>query len=118
MGLHSSLEKPGSGPLSLCMNYVGFGPVIVIASIENKPSLGKGFLRNLPKNLRFGTSSVALPFGLFGVSVMLECSIKNNGTSLKVKHIIWRDLNLYAKVDWERVLKYAKISAFCRFSHL
>ena len=53
-----------------------------------------------------------MPFGLFGASVMIECSIKNNGTSSKVKHIIWSDFNLYAKVDWERVLKYVKIGAF------
>ena len=38
-----------SGPFSLCVNFAGCVPAIKLAFIGNKPSLGRGFLRSLPK---------------------------------------------------------------------
>ena len=43
---------------------------------------------------------------------MIEWSIKNNGMSLKFNHIICNGLDLYAKVVWQRVLKFVKLVPF------
>ena len=43
---------------------------------------------------------------------MTGCSVKNKWYKSKVKHLIWNDLILYAKVAWERMFKYVKIVPF------
>ena len=45
-GIASKHGELGTRPLASCLNYVRSKPVIMIASIETKPSLGKGFLRS------------------------------------------------------------------------
>lgn len=51
----------------------------MIISTKNNPCLGNEFLRSLSKSLKFGTSYVALRFGLFELNAMAKCSTKNNG---------------------------------------
>ena len=82
-GIAFKRGKPGGGPCSSCMNYVGFEPATMIVFIGNKLCLGKGFLRNSSKRSNFGTFFVVLHFGLFGLSAMTKCSTMNNATSLR-----------------------------------
>ena len=78
----------------------------------NKPSLGRDFLRSSLRKWRYGTSSVALFFELFGLSVMTVCLAKNDGMHL------WSNtssrMTSFCMPWWlgREWLKYAKISAF------
>jgi hypothetical protein len=56
------------------MNYIGLGSAIMKVNSGNKPSLVKGFQKRLPKNLRFGTSFLALRDEQYGLSAMIGCS--------------------------------------------
>jgi len=49
LGTEFKSKELGDGPLSSCMNFAGFAPISMLFFIENKPSLGKGFLRSLPR---------------------------------------------------------------------
>jgi len=83
-GIESKHGEFGNGPLSSCLNYVRSKPVIMIASRENKPSLGKGFLRSLLRLSWFGTSSAAWHFGSSRSNTMTRCFTKNVGMNSKL----------------------------------
>jgi hypothetical protein len=80
--------------------------------IGNKPSLGKGFLRSLPKNSRFGAFSKELLFW----TIWIECNDRvfnhEQWHESKVKHIIWDDIDMQAKVARERFIKFVKICVY------
>lgn len=99
------LGKLGNGPFSSCINYAGLGPAIMIAFTRNKPFMLKEFLKSLPKRLRFGISSQGI--------TLCRIWIKHNNRVawIKVKHLIWDNLIMYAKMSWARVVKFVKIAS-------
>jgi hypothetical protein len=74
--------------------------------------LGKGFLRSLPKNSRFGAFSKELLFW----TIWIECNDRvfnhEQWHESKVKHIIWDDIDMQAKVARERFIKFVKICVY------
>ena len=111
-GIALKLGEHGNGWHSSCMNFVGLGPTTMMILIGNKPSLGKGFLRSLPKKSRFGAFSKELLFW----TKWIECNDRvfnhEQWHESKVKHIIWDDLDMYAKVARERFIKFVKICVY------
>ena len=111
-GIAPKLGEHGNGWHSSCMNFVGLGPTTMMILIGNKPSLGKGFLRSLPKKSRFGAFSKELLFW----TKWIECNDRvfnhEQWHESKVKHIIWDDLDMYAKVARERFIKFVKICVY------
>ena len=76
-GIAFKLSGLGDGPHSSFMNCAGCDPVTMIASIGSKLSLGKGSLRNIARQLRFGIfleASLCGPFGLNGTTRSLIIS--------------------------------------------
>ena len=104
-GIAFKLGELGGGLHSLCTNYVGWELATTTTLTRKKPSLGKGFLRSLSRKLRSGTFFMASPFGQFGLSAMIECSIMNKWHKSTIKHFIWE------KAAWARVIKFDKINA-------
>ena len=82
-GIASELGGHGDGPLSSCMNFVGLGLVTMTTSTGNNPHSGKGFLVNMVKRLKLGTSLGVLHCGPFGSNIMIRCSTMKNGMKLK-----------------------------------
>lgn len=83
----------------------------MISSIGNKPSLERGFLWGSPRKLRFGTFDVTICFGPCGLSTMTGFPIKSNGMSLR-SNTPFGMTSFYAKVAWEKVVKYVNVSVF------
>ena len=82
-GIAFKLGGHGDGPCLSCTNYVGLELVTMIVLIGSMPCLGKGFLRNIIKRSRFGTSLGVLYFGPFGLSATTKCSTMNVGIESK-----------------------------------
>ena len=81
------------------------GPTIMIVSIDKIPKM-------------FGQKTKIWHF-LCGITLWMIWIERNDRVfdqeqwhDSKVKHIIWGDLIMYAKVLWTRVIKYVKTSVF------
>ena len=112
VGIVSELGVLGGGPPSSCMNYTWLGSTIMKAFKGNKPSLLKGFLKSLPKRLRFDTSSLALRLWTIWIERNDRVFNLERWHKSKSKHLIWDNLISYAKVAWAKVVKYVKVSTY------
>ena len=93
-------------------NFVVLEPTTKIVSTGSKLILGRGFPRCLSSEPRFVTSTGALRFGLFESNAIMRCLNQKQWHESKVKHLIWDDYIMYAKVAWARVIKLIKISTY------
>jgi hypothetical protein len=101
-------EKLDSGLHLSCIKYVGLGLTTTIAFIRNKASLGKRPLRSC-QNIKIWH----LLCGITLWTIWIECndrvSNQKQWHESKVKHLIWDDLIMYAKVAWERVVNLLRL---------
>ena len=75
----------GGEPLSSCMSCGGLGRATMTILVGSKLFFGKAFLRNLIRESRFTTFSMALPFGQFGLNKMIGCSFYEQWHESKMK---------------------------------
>ena len=59
-----------------------------------------------------GTFSKASLIGQFGIELIDRLFNNEQWHESKVKYLIWDDLLMYAKVAWERVVNFVKISIY------
>ena len=78
-GTASKLGGHGDGQPSSCTNCAGYALVTMTVLTGSKHSLGKGYLRSIARQLRFGIFLEALPCGPFGLNVTTWCLTKPNG---------------------------------------
>ena len=68
LGTKFKPKELGDGPLSSCMNFVGFAPILVIFSLETNPLWGEASKEVYQENNGLAPSYGALLCELFGLN--------------------------------------------------